>query len=137
MYMDFSKDEHCFFLFRTRKLLIGWMEQMPLAWLRKYNIMQMSSHQLLHQQINRKLRRYICFSVWFMACAMPQDSKELIADGEKLGKNCLGTGDRGGSGDCKHYFQYLIPVYQPLVYPMISQSWQFMSTLMPNLAFHA
>ena len=63
-------------LFRTRKLLIGWMEQMPLAWLRKYNIMQMSSHQLLHQQINRKLRRYICFSVWFVACTRPQDSKE-------------------------------------------------------------
>ena len=64
-------------LFRTRKLLIGWMEQMPLAWLRKYNIMQMSSHQLLHQQINRKLRRYICFNVWFIACTRHQDSKEL------------------------------------------------------------
>ena len=44
-----------------------------------------------------------------------------LTDGEKLGKNCLGPGDRGGSGDYKHHFQYLIPVYQPLVYPMISQ----------------
>ena len=44
------------------------------------------------------------------------------ADREKLGENRKGSGERQGGGACEHCFQYLIPVYQLPVYPMIGQS---------------
>ena len=47
----------------------------------------------------------------------------------KLRENCLGAGQRQGSGACKHCFQYLITVYQLLVYPVIGQFRQLTSTL--------
>ena len=48
---------------------------------------------------------------------------------EKLRQNCLGAGERQGSGACRHCFQYLITVYQLLVYPVIGQFRQLTSTL--------
>ena len=43
------------------------------------------------------------------------------ADREKLRENCVGAGEKGSSGACENCFQFLIPVYQLLVYPMIGQ----------------
>ena len=40
---------------------------------------------------------------------------------EKLHENLLWIGERWNSGACKYRFQYLIPVYQLLVYPTIGQ----------------
>ena len=37
--------------------------------------------------------------------------------------------ERRVSGVCKHCFQYIIPVYQLLVHPVIGQFWQFTSTM--------
>ena len=39
-----------------------------------------------------------------------------------------GAGERWMGGACKHGFQYLIPAYQLLVYPMIGRFWQLTST---------
>lgn len=46
-------------------------------------------------------------------------------DQEKLHENRIGAGERQISGACKRCFQYLIPVYQLQVYPMIGQLWEF------------
>ena len=51
------------------------------------------------------------------------------ADREKLRENREGFGERRESGACKHCFQYIFPVYQLLVYPVIGQFWQFTSTM--------
>ena len=40
---------------------------------------------------------------------------------EKLHENLLWIGERWNSGACKYRFQYLILVYQLLVYPTIGQ----------------
>ena len=39
------------------------------------------------------------------------------------------TGERGGGGACNHFFKRPVPVYQLLVYPLIGQIWQIISTL--------
>ena len=52
--------------------------------------------------------------------------------GKWIAKSCTKTArklGRDSSGACEHCFQYLIPVYQLPVYPMIGQSlWQFSLT---------
>ena len=45
------------------------------------------------------------------------------------------AGETQSSGAYKWSFQYLIPVYQLLVYPMIGQLWQFTSTLTSIIIF--
>ena len=47
----------------------------------------------------------------------------------------MGAGETQSSGAYKWSFQYLIPVYQLLVYPMICQLWQFTSTLTSIIIF--
>ena len=44
-------------------------------------------------------------------------------------KSEWGLGSRRGGRACKHLFNFFIPVYQLLVYPLIGQFWQFTSTL--------
>ena len=39
------------------------------------------------------------------------------------------TGESGGDGACNHFFKRPVPVYQLLVYPLIGQIWQIISTL--------
>ena len=39
------------------------------------------------------------------------------------------TGERRGGGACNHFFRQPVPVYQLLVYPLIGQIWQIISTL--------
>ena len=39
------------------------------------------------------------------------------------------TGESGGGGACYHFFKRPVPVYQLLVYPLIGQIWQIISTL--------
>ena len=39
------------------------------------------------------------------------------------------TGERKSDGACSHFFKRLVPVYQLLVYPVIGQIWQVISTL--------
>ena len=39
------------------------------------------------------------------------------------------TGESGGGGACNHFFKRPVPVYQLLVYPLIGQIWQIISTL--------
>ena len=67
----------------------------------------------------------------YIACSRLQDSGEE-AHREKLHENC-GVGgmtlERWAIGACKNCFQYIIPVYQLLVHPVIAQFWQFMSTM--------
>ena len=45
----------------------------------------------------------------------------MKADRENLRENREGVGERRSSGAFKYCFQYLIPVYQLLVYRMIGQ----------------
>ena len=45
------------------------------------------------------------------------------------------AGETQSSETCKCCFQYLIPVYQLPVYPMIGQLWQFTSKLMSTIGF--
>ena len=47
----------------------------------------------------------------------------------------MGTGETQSSGAYKWSVQYLILVYQLLVYPMIGQLWQFTSKLMSTIGF--
>ena len=47
--------------------------------------------------------------------------RERKADQEKLHVNRIGAGERQSSGACKDCFQYLIPVYELLVNPMIGK----------------
>ena len=47
----------------------------------------------------------------------------------------MGAGETQSSGACKCCFQYLIPVYQLPVYPMIGQLWQLTSTLTSIIIF--
>ena len=39
------------------------------------------------------------------------------------------TGEIAGGGACNHFFKRPVPVYQLLVYPLIGQIWQVISTL--------
>ena len=39
------------------------------------------------------------------------------------------TGEGAGGGVCNHFFKRPVPVYQLLVYPLIGQIWQIISTL--------
>ena len=39
------------------------------------------------------------------------------------------SGERRGGGACNHFFKRPVPVYQLLVYPLIGQIWQIISTL--------
>ena len=39
------------------------------------------------------------------------------------------TGERKGNGACNHFFKRLVPVYQLMIYPLIGQIWQVISTL--------
>ena len=39
------------------------------------------------------------------------------------------TGERRGGEACNHFFKWPVPVYQLLVYPLIGQIWQIISTL--------
>ena len=53
------------------------------------------------------------------------------SDREKLLEKSARAGGSRSSEACKNCFQYLIPVYQPMVYSMIGQQLsQFTSTLM-------
>lgn len=47
------------FMFRTKRLWIGWMEQMLQPWPRKFNIMQVLSPRLLLQKKNRTQNRFV------------------------------------------------------------------------------
>ena len=51
-----------------------------------------------------------------------QGSKKVEkAHREKLCENRVGSLRETGIGACKHFFQYIISVYQLLVYPVIGQ----------------
>ena len=54
-----------------------------------------------------------------VACSKLQDRKEIGS--KKVARKRAGAGGSRSSGACKNCFQYLIPVYQLLVYPMIGQ----------------
>ena len=43
------------------------------------------------------------------------------------------TEGRRGSGACNHFFKRPVPVYQLLVYPLIGQIWQIISTLLKRV----
>ena len=47
------------FMFRTKRLWIGWMEQMLQPWPRKFNITQVLSPRLLLQKKNRTQNRFV------------------------------------------------------------------------------
>lgn len=69
---------------------------------------------------------FCIYSLFKMDCSRLQDSEERRS--RKIAGKPMGTGERRISETCKQCFQYFIPVYQFLVYPMIGQLWLFTST---------
>ena len=60
-------------------------------------------------------------------CSRLQDSGESAS--RKAAGKPRGSLGETGNGACKHFFQYIISVYQLLVYPVIGQFWQLTSSM--------
>ena len=64
----------------------------------------------------------------FIACSRHSDSGGTTRKDEEWRVDNR-RGDWGRMNACKHFFKKLVPVYQILVYPLIGQFWQILSTL--------